>query len=91
LVYTWTPWTGTPDGKVWAQAMPLRGREFFQAAQVQGEITTRFRIRYRPGLDETMRVVWNGGYYEIKAPPIDVDGGGEWIDLMTKAGPQDAR
>ena len=91
VIYTWAPWTGTPDGKVWAEVNPLRGREFFQAAQVQAEITTRFRIRYRTGIDETMRVVWKGKFYEIKALPIEVDGEGEWLDLMTKAGPQDSR
>lgn len=91
VIYTWAPWTGTTDGKVWAEANPLRGRDFFQAAQVQSEITTRFRIRYRLGIDETMRVVWKGKFYEIKAPPIEVDGGHEWIDLMCKSGPQDSR
>ena len=76
---------------VWAQASPLRGRDFFAAAQVQSEITTRFRIRYRTGIDETMRVVWRGALYDIKGPPIEVNGEREWIDLMCKAGPQDVR
>jgi SPP1 family predicted phage head-tail adaptor len=76
---------------LWAQANPLRGRDFFAAAQMQDEITTRFRIRYRTGIDSTMRIVWKGGYYDIKGQPIEVDGGREWIDLMCKAGPQDAR
>jgi len=86
VIYTYAPLI-----TVWAEVNPLRGREFFAAAQMQGEITTRFRIRYRTGLDETMRLVWKGVYYEIKAPPIEVAGGREWIDLMCKAGPQDAR
>jgi SPP1 family predicted phage head-tail adaptor len=86
VTYTWEP-----VGTFWAQANPLRGRDFFAAAQTQSEITTRFRIRYRTGLDETMRVVWKGALYDIKGPPIEVDGAREWIDLMCKAGPQDGR
>ena len=76
---------------VWAQANPLRGREFFEAAQTQSEITTRFRIRYREGIDATMRIIWKGEYYAIKAPPIEVNGQREWIDLMCRAGPMDDR
>lgn len=76
---------------VWASANPLRGRDYFAAAQTQSEVTTRFRIRYRTGIDATMRVVWKGGYYDIKGEPIEVDGAREWIDLMCKAGPQGER
>lgn len=86
VVYTWETVL-----KLWAKAIPLRGREFFAAAQTQTEITTRFRIRYRVGIDPTMRVVWKGAFYAIKAPPAEVDGGREWIDLMCKAGPADER
>ena len=76
---------------VWAQANPLRGRDYFAAGQMQDQITTRFRIRYRPGIDSTMRVVWKSGRYDIKGQPIEVDGQREWIDLMCSAGPQDDR
>lgn len=86
VTYTWEIFA-----TVWAQANPLRGRDYFAAAQLQDEITTRFRIRYRTGIDSSMRVVWKGGYYDIKGQPIEVDGAREWIDLMCKAGPQDGR
>ncbi len=86
VTYTWAPLI-----TLWAQAIPLRGRDFFAAAQTQSEITTRFRIRYRTGIDETMRVVWKGVLYDIKAPPMEVDGAREWIDLLCKAGVADGR
>lgn len=91
VTYTWVPWAGVPNGKLWAKAMPLRGREFFAAAQAQSEITTRFRIRWRTGIVPSMRIFWQGQYYEIKGFPIDVNGDREWLDLMCKAGPQDGR
>ena len=89
VVYDWTKVVNLR-----AEKNPLRGREFFQAAQVQSEITTRWRIRWRLGLDETMRVVELSGQkmlYDIKAPPIEVGGQRDWMDLMCSAGPQDDR
>ena len=86
VTYTWET-----VATVWARAVPLRGRDYFAAAQMQDEVTTRFRIRYRTGLDSSMRVVWKGGFYDIKGQPIEVDGERVWIDLMCKAGPQGER
>lgn len=86
ITYTWAPLI-----TVYAQAVPLRGRDFFAAAQTQSEITTRFRIRYRTGIDPTMRICWKGALYQIKAPPMEVNGGREWIDLMCRAGVSDDR
>lgn len=84
-------YTYQPLVTIWAQANPLRGRDFFAAAQAQSEVTTRFRIRYRTGLDSTMRVVWRGAFYDIVGLPIEVDGARKWLDLMTRTGPQDGR
>lgn len=87
VTYSWTP-----VATVWAQKNPLRGREFFAAAQAQSEVTTRWRIRWRKGVDETMRVVELDGQkltYDIKGIPIEI--GREWIDIMSKAGPTDGR
>lgn len=50
---------------------PLQGREFYQAQQAQSEVTVRFRIRYRSGLDASMRIVFEGRYFGIISPPID--------------------
>lgn len=41
---------------VWAAIEPLRGREYFSAMAEHAEVTTRIRIRYRDGIDRTMRV-----------------------------------
>ena len=37
--------TWADQATVWAQADPLRGREYFAAKQEQSEITIRFKIR----------------------------------------------
>ncbi|MCC6156287.1 MAG: phage head closure protein, partial [Candidatus Hydrogenedentes bacterium] len=43
-------------GIVWARIAAISGREFFAAAQVQSETTTRITIRWRDDIDETCRV-----------------------------------
>lgn len=55
----------TADNSLWAEVWPLKGREFFAAQQTQYAADVRFRLRYRPGLTQDMRVVWNGDAYDI--------------------------
>lgn len=50
---------------VWAEARPLRGREFFTANQMQHAVDVRFIIRERAGLSSDMRVIWKGNPYDI--------------------------
>lgn len=75
---------------VWAQAQPLRGREFFAAGQVQSEASVRFRLRYRSDVTAAMRVVWRGVPHAIVAEPADVDGARHTLELMCSAGIRDA-
>ncbi|WKB52308.1 phage head closure protein [Eleftheria terrae] len=75
---------------VWAKAEPLSGREFFAAAQAQSEVTVRFTIRYRPGLQSSMRVLWRGQPHEV-ASVIELQGGREWLQLMCLQGVRDGR
>ena len=52
---------------VWAAVEPLRGREYWAAAQVQSEVTTRIRIRYRSGVRPDMRVLYGGRVFNVTA------------------------
>lgn len=58
-------WAGVVT--VWAEAIPLRGREFFAAAQMQQAIDVRFRIRARADIDGAMRLLWKSQPYDIVA------------------------
>ena len=73
-----------------ADAQPLRGREFFAAGQTQVQHDVRFVIRWHEGIDETMRVVWNGRPHGINAV-IDVGGAQRTLELMCARGVQDGR
>src|SRR5690554_3950961 len=69
--------------KVWAEALDIKGREFWQAAQVQSEITSRVRIRYLPGIKASMRVLHEGRLLEIDHI-LDPDGRKRELHLMCK-------
>jgi SPP1 family predicted phage head-tail adaptor len=57
--------------KVSAMIKTLKGREYYQAATIQAEKTTRFVLRYSKNLDqnlnEDMRILYNGKAFEIES------------------------
>lgn len=69
---------------VWAMIKTVQGREFIQAAAVQGESTTRFVIRYTKGITSDMRILYNGRTFEISAPPINDDEANKTLTIMAK-------
>lgn len=52
---------------VWAMAKTVSGREYHQAAATQNERATRWIIRYRKGLSEDMRILYDNRVFEIEA------------------------
>lgn len=50
---------------VWAEVLPISGREVFNAGKIFAEATTLFRIRWRSGLTEDMRISYGGQYYGV--------------------------
>lgn len=75
---------------VWARVQPLRGREFFAAAQMQAEVSTKISIRWRAGVAPTMRVLWRGLAHEIVSV-IEPDGARTVLELMCLQGVRDGR
>ena len=73
---------------VWAQAQPLRGREWFAAGQMQQSTDVRFRIHWRSDVTQSMRLVWRGEPYSIDGV-IDVDGGRHTLEIMATKGIRD--
>lgn len=67
------------------------GRDAFGAGQEVPTGAATFRIRYRPGVHERMRVMWRGVAYEIVGQPINVQGANVAIDLQCVAGTGDGR
>lgn len=75
--------------KVYARYEPLSGRELFANGQMQSQVTTRFTIRYRDGIDTKQRIVFKNRVYNIHAVVEDNVSGIEWITLHCSEGLND--
>lgn len=76
---------------VWAEVIPLRGREFFAAAQNQQAVDVRLRIRERSDLTGDMRLQWRGQPYDITAV---IPGTGHYVgtqEIMAVSGVRNGR
>ncbi|MCL2665722.1 MAG: phage head closure protein [Defluviitaleaceae bacterium] len=68
---------------VWASKEPLAGRELYAAMSAETKIETRFRMRWMPGIDETMRLENDGELYDIISA-VDADAANIEIVLYCK-------
>lgn len=58
---------------VWAAIEPLSSRELLAQRREVSDVSTRIRIRYRPGITAAMRIVHGSNVYRIDGSPIDVE------------------
>ena len=71
---------------VWAEIVPLSGREFLAASAEQSEVRSRITIRYRDGVTNASRVLYRGQYFNIFAVLPDAESGKEHLTLMVGDG-----
>lgn len=71
-------------GSRWAKMRPLRGRELFEAQQLNASIDTEFSCRFLAGVTAGMRVLLGSRVFSIVSPPIDLDGRGRELILLTR-------
>lgn len=85
----WVPFTSissSGDGKVWAEVEPIRGEEFFSAAQMQGAVDYKVTIRYTPVIRKDMRIQFGSLILDIASEPINVKSASRRIELMCTSG-----
>ena len=93
--YTQDPVTGemTPSwvefAKTWASIEPLSVREFIAAAATQSKVSARIVIRYRTGIDATMRILHRDKIYNIEGALPDKVSGLEYLTLPCSEGVND--
>lgn len=80
----WEDW----QKEVPAEVVPLSGREFTAASAEHGQVTARMEIPYLPGVLNTMRAVFDGTVYAIRAVLPDPTAR-RHINLMVDAGVSD--
>lgn len=78
---TLTTWSTFAE--VWANAYSGSGREFVAARQINAEVSMQFQIRYIAGITATMRILYDGAYFDIDR--ISEVGRRERIDIFAKA------
>lgn len=82
---TWATWaTGVPAQKVVGQS-----REGATGDVIVSEWKTRFRIRWRPGLVPTMRILHGSDVWNIAGIEPDNDSGRDFVWLPVTAGVND--
>jgi SPP1 family predicted phage head-tail adaptor len=79
----------TDVATVWASIEALSAREFIAAQAAQSEITARVVMRYRPGVEATMRLKHGADAYNIHGVLPDPDSGREWLTLPVSRGVND--
>lgn len=78
----------TDVATVWAQVLPVRGREYFAAAQMQSPTDVRMVIRWRSDVNPQMQAVWNGQPHDIVSV-IDPGARRQVLELMCISGIRD--
>ena len=61
-VQTWETYSN-----VWADIQPLRGREFYDAQQVNAELTKKITVRLDEDISPQMRVSYDSRYMDIQS------------------------
>ncbi|WP_034127819.1 phage head closure protein [Pseudomonas fluorescens] len=93
--HTQDPVTGemTPSwaevAKTWASIEPLSARDFIAAAANQSKVSARIVIRYRTGIDSTMRILHRDKIYNVEGVLADKVSGLEYLTLPCSEGVND--
>lgn len=66
---------------LWADVVPIRGKEYVSMDTLVPEMQYKITSRYRPGVDQSMIIKWQGRELNIKAI-IDISGQEEEMELM---------
>jgi SPP1 family predicted phage head-tail adaptor len=69
--------------QTWAKVEDLSGRQYIAAQAAQNPVQAKIRIRHRPGVVATMRVLHGADVYDIQAV-LKVEA--RWLDLMCVRG-----
>lgn len=88
ITYTWQTvnddrgnWSSVP-----AHKMPISAREFEAAAATQDQVSTRWVLRWMPGVLPKMRWLSEGVAYDINGIMEDLNTGRDYMTLSCTAG-----
>jgi len=73
--------TYVPLSEVWADVRMVSGKEFIEGGARQSSVVATIRIRYRPGLEASMRVLHDARTFHVEAILDDPKSGRDWVTL----------
>lgn len=79
-----TTWADVAE--LWAHVRPKSEKQLLEAESIQSKATVDIKIRYRTGIDHSMRIVHRNMYYNIEGVIPDHISGLEWIVLPCSEG-----
>lgn len=69
---------------VWGSLRTISAGEFYRAEQSESYVTHNIKIRYRTDVRADMRVVIGDRRFRIQAPPIDLTGTRQWMQIKVQ-------
>lgn len=72
--------------KRWATVEPLRGRKWFEAQQVQAEVTHQIYMRYMPDITPDMRIRFRGRDFDVNVVR-NIEERNEALDILATERP----
>lgn len=87
-VETWLPAFDT-SSRMPCEVTAMSGRELIAAQAVQSKVTTRIKVRFRPGFDATMRATLGDTIYNIEAVIPDPRSRIGYVTLLASSGVND--
>lgn len=82
-------WADVAD--LWASVEPLSAREFIASAAGQSQVSARITIRYRAGVNATMRFLHRGKIYNVAGVLADKESGLEYLTIPVSEGVNDGQ
>ena len=79
----WPSQEWTESITVWAEIKTLKGKRLFDAATVQMQDMKTFGIRYRPDVNDMMRIRHKGKDYDITSMTND-DENNQWYTILVR-------
>jgi SPP1 family predicted phage head-tail adaptor len=73
-------------GMVSAEITAVSGRDLIAAQAVNSSVSTRIKVRYRPGFKANMRGTHRDTVYNIEAVIPDPDSGRRYLTLLCSSG-----
>jgi len=70
--------------QAFAAILPLRGKEWHDAQQINDTLSVKIRLHYRTDIRADWRIIHGADIYQVDAPPINVAGQNHTTEVLCK-------